>query len=480
MKLFHGFTRYHWMFVLGSLCYTLTSYLILLRDAFILERLSRTLGIPEIELIGIQLAKVFKVNHLTIILLGISVCVLFYAYRQLLVYYKDKKSISSLQNLTLITVLILFFSFPSLSTDVFDYNNYNRVAFIHNASPWEVPPQTFSNDSEIYYGSWIDQSSVYPPLAMAISSIVYVIFTANPVLAIWGFKLVATVAFGLTALVIHKQQPGKLQLLAMFLINPLILIEFIGNAHNDMSLGLFVLLGAIAFSKKHYFKAGIGLGLAIIAKVSAVLFIPLLGLYTLKKRNLKAAVQFTVGTTAVVLLTSIFIWPSLGFLLTNISDQLDLYQRSLATSIRYLFILIFGEDNIETANRYQKLTTLPFTLGLLWYTTKKITHKTTFKYLSIFMIGYLLVSAPMLQPWYLAWFFPLVPFIKHKRTQNTALVMTFSAFLPYLIYYVSLYFNPTHILWQSALYLGFAIPPIVTWLAPKQWYTRLQKKYLLP
>src|SRR5690606_31321083 len=106
------------------------------------------LGNPAIESVGLKLAGLLKVNHTSTLLIVSSFVGLFWSFWKMLLLERDtprkpkaaaplKEGISMWFWIT--CVLIIFLSFPALSTDVFDYNNTNRVAFIHDADPWQYP-----------------------------------------------------------------------------------------------------------------------------------------------------------------------------------------------------------------------------------------------------------------------------------------------------------------------------------------------------
>lgn len=453
--------------LLGGIClYSFNSYLVLLRDPFVLERLALAIEQPAIETVGLQLADSLKVNYLSLLLFIVAIVSSFLGL--LLLWLQRSRIQWSFQ---LLLVAIVFISFPSLSTDVFDYTNSNRVAFVHQANPWQHPVADFPDDPQIYLGSWIDRASVYPPVTFVFSSIVYYLFGAGVVGSIIGFKALATGAYLVIALTLKQHDQVEGNSVVLFSLNPLILIEFIGNAHNDLILGMFMLGGVVWLLKERWLASSLSFGLGILAKFSLALYIPLVCWFWLKSRQYRIMGRWLVGfgitLSAGVVIMSTFI----SDLWQNLLQQFDIYQKSLPTVIRFIYIQLLGQDQIEVANTWQKYTTYPiFGLTSLWILVRS--QLKMVDTLVVTMMAYLFIQAPMLQPWYLAWFLPLVPLAKSERIQWASLVFCISALLTYPTYYLSLFLSPLSIYWQLILALVMIGPPIVTLVLPNFWINK--------
>jgi hypothetical protein len=466
--------QYRVLFVASMALYSFVSYLILLRDAFILERLSLTLSTPQIESVGVVVSQTLKVNYLSPMLLALVIGLSFYAFAGI-IKYSQKETVD--WKYILLVVAMVLVSFPALSTDVFDYNNTNRVAFIHQENPWQFSASAFPDDSEIYYGSWLERASVYPPASAINGSLVYVFFGTNPVVAIFGFKILAIIYYFLIGLVLLQLLPKtKKYLTLLFLLNPLILIEFVGNAHNDLLMAFFLVAGLFYLNKKKVVYSSTMMTLSILSKLSVALYFPIIFVALIHQLKLARLILWISLICLGTLIGLVLMGESFPYLLENIQAQFSIYQKSLPTVIRYFFIYSLGEGSLENASRIQKLITLPmYGLVVLYYLFR--TKYVLYDLLVILMMWYLWIQAPMFQPWYLSWFLVMIPLVKRSRIKVTAIVYSVFALLSYPLYYVSLLFNPLSIIWQLLLALSVVLPSLVTLYGPKWWYTRLSTIY---
>jgi len=463
---------YRFLLWLSLLIYTVTSYLLVLRDAFFLERISLTLKIPQIETWGLYFANVLKVNYSATLLIIISFIGSFLGFVGVYKYSNVKKL--SLGYLAILAITV-FLSFPALSTDIFDYNNQNRVAFLHKANPWQYSADNFPDDGEIYYGSWLSRASVYPPVTFLFSSLVHYGLGDSVFSGIIGFKLLALIFWGLIIFVLSRTLKEKQQKkILLFAINPLVLIEFIGNGHNDLIIGFWILITVYALVQKKTKLSAIAFAFGLLSKFSILLYGPIILWSWFKDKNYRAIILWS---SLVVLICSgalLLMGNSRNYLLANLNEQFSIYQKSLPTVIRYF--LIESLDDLSRANQFQKLITLPIfvVVGLYYTFYKKFNLVRTMVGAMIF---YQIIQAPMLQPWYLGWFIILLPLLTEKRLLVTSMVFCVSVMMSYPVYYLSLYYLPLAIWWQLVIAITSILPPVVTLLVPEKWYTYFLNYY---
>lgn len=457
-------------YTLLQACYALTSYLILLRDDFMLERVAFLLQNPNLLVLGRQIAKTLHVNGFSLILMLILIPLLFINYRQILQIIKtgrqNKKNLKIIIYFSLFFSLLAFFSFPSLSTDVFDYIASNRVLFVHHANPWIEPPQNFPTDEFIYLGSWKFRASVYGPVQFVFSSLVQITAQDQLLLNIMGFKAISLTFFWLSALVIYmylkRFQPQKLVAgLTFFLLNPLILIEIIGNAHNDLSMGFFTLLSLYFLFTSGYIFSAISLSLAFLSKVSSLIFFPLIFLYLLFWGRIKKAFIFLSVFIFFSLSGLLTLGKGLSFFIKNLGVQTALYHHSLPTVIRYIFLQLGTSGN--RAFFLEKLITVPIFLVFFFFLLLRLKKDKLIETLILAGCFYLLLASPMLKPWYLAWFLPLVSLTDSEKYKRLLIAFSFGGLFYYCLLFTSYYFSPLHIIWQILMYLGIVLPPLISW-----------------
>jgi hypothetical protein len=152
--------------------------------------------------------------------------------------------------------VVLFATPALLSTDILDYASYGRVAGIYAQNPYVVTPETtLVSDPLFAFGAWQQVVTVYGPLWTSIDAAMARAFPAgDPVQLVLAYKGLAwLIQLGNLALVgwlvaRWLSEAEQATALAMFAWNPLVLLELVGNGHNDALMVLFVLLGLVALT----------------------------------------------------------------------------------------------------------------------------------------------------------------------------------------------------------------------------------------
>jgi hypothetical protein len=464
--------------------YSILSYLIFLRNDFLLERISILTQAPWLLDLGRRWGKLLHVNSIPTPLYFLIITAMFIVYARALSILKKNRSKKKETTKTIIKFSILFMittliSFPSLSTDVFDYIATNRVLFVHQANPWLRAPQEFPQDDFIYLGSWKFRASVYGPVQFLFSSVVH-IFAGDSIIAnVAGFKLINSLFMIATIFLVKKFLEEKNQShlafgLLLFAWNPLLHIEIAGNAHNDIIMTFFALSGLYLIFTKRESLGALALALAVLSKIATVIFIPIITVWLILENRKKQALKF-LGTF--IISTSVgFAILRGGFIgfIKNLGVQLGLYLRSLPTILRFLFLKVGLSDS--KAMMIEKLFTIPPFAALFLIVIKKLKSLGLSPALVITMLGYLILASPMLQPWYLVWVLPFIALLPPGRLLNGALIFTYSSLVYYAVLFISFYFSPLNFAWQIAMFTVVVIPPLFVWFTPKTWYTQLRRQ----
>lgn len=143
-----------------------------------------------------------------------------------------------------------------LSSDIIDYATHGRVASLHGADPYVATPSQFPSDPLSALGAWPNVATVYGPLWTHVDALVTgVLRDANLVQLVLAYKLVALLSDTLSAvllawLAVRWFRLGATRVtpvvaVAMWLWNPLVNVELIGNAHNEAAMLTLVLVGLV-------------------------------------------------------------------------------------------------------------------------------------------------------------------------------------------------------------------------------------------
>lgn len=163
---------------------------------------------------------------------------------------KNFLSIVRLKKLIIITVGILIFSYPAmLSFDVFNYTTTSKVLFFYKENPYITMPIEI-NDSFLQYTRASNKVALYGPLWIALTGFPYVVSQNNVLFLLLSMKILVTTFYLGIGYVIWKFSKN-IRTTALFLLNPLVIIETIISSHNDIVM-IFLALASfyMLFKKK--------------------------------------------------------------------------------------------------------------------------------------------------------------------------------------------------------------------------------------
>lgn len=206
-------------------------------------------------------------------------------------------STNRLSRATLVTtcllILVLLPMPPLFASDIFTYAIAGQIAGQFGGNPYIQTPEQFPQSLFLSYNYWINIPTPYGPVWTLLSSTVVTITGSGPWITTLGFKLVAVMSVGFTAWLIWKllrevspdyAAKGTL----MFLWNPLVLLETVGNAHNEAPMVALTLAGALFLYRQATARAFLCL---LIATFLKYLVAPVLVFYAAARLGPHAAVR---------------------------------------------------------------------------------------------------------------------------------------------------------------------------------------------
>jgi Glycosyltransferase family 87 len=164
-----------------------------------------------------------------------------------------------------------------LSTDVYSYWDYGRIAAVHGANPYAVRPSRFPDDPayRLMGRDWQQKRTVYGPVFTLASEAHAVAVDRSRDAAQLLFRVIAALAAVATAVLVAQAGARRAFAAAFVGWNPLLALHFGGGGHNDVLMAVF-LAGALAFAARSRRSAEGALWVVAIAvKVVAVVFLPL-------------------------------------------------------------------------------------------------------------------------------------------------------------------------------------------------------------
>lgn len=179
----------------------------------------------------------------------------------------------------LLPLLIFSLSYPLLSSDVFKYLFAARTVVEYGANPHLVAPMTFEGDLWLRFMRWIHTPIPYGPTQTLLALPYYLLGFGKFVPTLFLYKLDQLFWYGLSIWAIGKLG-GSVKAQLFFALNPLVLIEWLVNAHNDAPMLALSLLSLVLLRQLQRGWGIVLLFVSIALKYVTVIFLPLFFLPT--------------------------------------------------------------------------------------------------------------------------------------------------------------------------------------------------------
>jgi hypothetical protein len=351
--------------------------------------------------------------------------------------------------LGVLSAVILLGLYPITALDVALYVVRARLWELYGGNPLLSAPASFPQDPHAgLAGEYDGEVSPYGPLWEIIAQIpvqMGILDITGGVIAMKVISLMAYIGMGILVGWYARQDtsgPGvsRLTALAFFALNPLLLIQAIGNGHNDMVMLALMALGLVLWQRDRWAWAALALTLATLIKVTALIFIPLFGVAVLAAApDWRVRLGRGFWIAAIFMMTSILAYRIMGplpdvwegarhamfgragytpsYALQRIVHEIDpdsqALQSGIANTARSMFVLYFAWLVIQLARG--KLTLIQ--AGFLAYFSQ------------------LLLGATF-RIWYPLWLIPFAALGLNSRTYWRTFLFSLTAELSILMYLV--------------------------------------------
>ncbi len=269
--------------------------------------------------------------------------------------------------------LIFCLAYPFLSSDVFKYLFSAKTVLVYHANPHLVAPQVFEGDLWLRFMRWIHTPSPYGPVQTALAIPYYLISFGKFTPMLYFYKLDQLFWYGLTIWVLGKLGASVRSRL-FFALNPLILYEWLVNAHNDAPMIALALLALYLARQGRGIWAGVSLLISIGIKYVTVFFLPAILLS--KKLTLSAIVHWSFVILFLTPLLYHYSWQYQPWYVTWLIPFAALtpltwvrgvtVAYSLGALLRYIPFIQIGLWQ-GSARYFAALTFVPMLLALIYY-----------------------------------------------------------------------------------------------------------------
>ncbi|WP_420576023.1 hypothetical protein [Ekhidna sp.] len=320
---------------------------------------------------------------------------------------QNSESAKTLFNAGIILRVLMFFSLPSLSDDLYRFI-WDGTLIKNGIHPFEALPDFYLDKEipgithELYALLNSPQYfTVYPPLNQAIFWLSAVIGNGDWLVSASVIRLILFAAdagsfFLLKAILKSNGKPSFLA--HWFWLNPLVILEGVGNLHFEVLVVFFLLLGIYGFQKSKNLMSSVGFGLAIGTKLLPLIYLP--AVFMIGLRNKKWWISIAGGCIAVITLI-----PMLDTtFLQGMRSSLDLYFRSFEFNASIYFIAreigfwFYGYNNIALIGPL--LSILSF-LSILSVSILAYVKKWDISRSLLYVLTVYLLFATTVHPWYI-------------------------------------------------------------------------------
>ncbi|EKD86925.1 MAG: hypothetical protein ACD_37C00099G0002 [uncultured bacterium] len=204
---------------------------------------------------------------------------------------------------------ILFFSYNAFSYDLFNYIFDAKIFTHYFQNPYFHKALDFPEDPMLSFMHWTHRLYPYGPtwllITIPLSFFGFNIF----LLTFYLFKILSVVAFISSAFLIEKIAKkigvNSLFAVAVFCLNPLVIIESLVSSHNDIVMAALALLALLTFFEGKIFKSSLWLALSVGIKFATFFMIPaFLAKKFLKVNNNKFFIILSVSMLAALFLAT--------------------------------------------------------------------------------------------------------------------------------------------------------------------------------
>lgn len=283
-----------------------------------------------------------------------------------------------------VVTVLLVLSYPAFSYDLFNYMFTAKTVLVYQKNPYTVIPLQFAGvEPWLSFMHWTHLPSAYTPLWILLTLPAYLFGFGFFLFIMWNVKILVAIAYVLTAYWIGKVleivEPNHKALgIAIFALNPLIIIETLVSGHNDIVMMAFVMVALYTYLKKRYLASYMLLALSVATKLMTLVLYPVAWFGWNRKLALAAMLVgfFAVLTTREVLG---WYWVWIVPFVALLPGVIELAWISLGVSIglllRYAPFLYYGHWDAPVPVLKEWLTVVPVVLTVLIVVGMKIARK---------------------------------------------------------------------------------------------------------
>ncbi|MCC6628804.1 MAG: hypothetical protein IT340_15540 [Chloroflexi bacterium] len=203
--------------------------------------------------------------------------------------------------------LLLLLMQPAMTTDIYDYVVRGWQFAELGVSPLVTTPAATPGSPWLRLLAWPDLVSPYGPFWLAAEVAAFRLGAGDLLTTVVVLKGVGLVAYLIAAALVWRMlavvaPAHRLSGTLLLAWNPLVVIEWIGNAHNDSVMVVLALASVWAVVTRRWWLVLPALGAAALVKAPAILLAPLILIFAVRQRDSATVRSLAIGGVVAVAL----------------------------------------------------------------------------------------------------------------------------------------------------------------------------------
>jgi hypothetical protein len=321
---------------------------------------------------------------------------------------------------------VLLLAPPLLSTDVFSYQIYARMGAVYGTNPFVHGPQAIALDQLYPFigHKWVTTPSAYGPMFTGLSYLFAHMSIAASALA---YKSIAVLASLATVALIWNgarlRGVNPTRAVALFGLNPLIVVYGVGGAHNDLLMLALMVAGLVTVLQYRERSAGGLMVAAVGVKLTAALVLPFMLARSFAQRTGQRRFDVLAGAGIGAAAVGAFSFAMFGAgplhlpsTLASIQSQGDWHSIPGFISTR------LGQSDVGHVTGY--VLAALFAIVLVVLLRRVARGELDWIHGAGWAMLALLLTTSSLLPWYVAWLVPFAALATDRRLWKSAIVIT--------------------------------------------------------
>lgn len=243
----------------------------------------------------------------------IAILAMFFVLYIVMLLGINKKKFTARQIWVIIGIITMtaVFSYPAFSYDFFNYLFTAKTVLLYHRNPYMVIPLQFTGiEPWLSFLHWTHLPSAYTPLWIIVTLLPYILGFGYFLLIMWSLKIVVAAAYIATVIGIQKilekvDKSRALLGMAIFALNPLVIIESLVSAHNDILMMALAIWAIVLFQRGNRWGSWALLSLSVAMKLMTIFLIPA---FFMKWNRRIALLSIFLGFIAVIFQREVLGW----------------------------------------------------------------------------------------------------------------------------------------------------------------------------